>query len=322
MDASDETYEDGDRGPGVAAIAAYTIAGLEAALVGPGGDGDDASTGGASESRRAWLLAHAAQLAEGLTRRRNARKRAEQDDEDEDEDDDRADRRAAAAARQEGRGPATSRRRRRSPRRWRRCPAAAVPHRGHRGADRLRRAREGARDGRRSTRPRRSVAAVAAAFSRALRAHLELDPDFFQPPLGGALVALLQDSSGLVRRAAGRDIARVLTVFEREDQPAVMRAKILDRLSLGAALPDEDDPGPSSSRADETDAPADAREAAGAEDDPPGGSDARGDGGEEDPSDEERGRASRARCDVRAALRGGGGGVGVGGGVRGGRRRC
>ena len=142
-----------------------------------------------------------------------------------------------------------------------------------------------------------------AAFSRALRAHLELDPDFFQPPLGGALVALLQDSSGLVRRAAGRDIARVLTVFEREDQPAVMRAKILDRLSLGAALPDEDDPGPSSSRADETDAPADAREAAGADDDPPGGSDARG---EEDPSDEERGTCKPgARRAFEPPLRGG-----------------
>ena len=122
VDASDETYEDGDRGPGVAAIAAYTIAGLEAALVGPGGDGDDASTGGASESRRAWLLAHAAQLAEGLTRRRNARKRAEQDDEDEDEDDDRArPPRGGGGAAGKDAGSATSRRRRRSPRRWRRC---------------------------------------------------------------------------------------------------------------------------------------------------------------------------------------------------------
>ena len=44
--------------------------------------------------------------------------------------------------------------------------------------------------------------ASRAALSRALRALLELDPDYFQPPLAGALVALLEDGSGAVRRAA------------------------------------------------------------------------------------------------------------------------
>ena len=129
------------------------------------------------------VLAHAAQLAEGLTRRRNARKRAEQDDEDEDEDDDRADRRAAAAARREGRGfrdvatAATES-----------AEMAALYPRlryliediaGLTDCVALEKAREtdAAKYAPASLRSPRS----RAAFSRALRAHLELDPDFFQP---------------------------------------------------------------------------------------------------------------------------------------------
>ena len=80
VDAGDETLADGSRAVGVAELAEATVAGLEAAFVGPGGSGEDAATGGAPENRRAWLLAQTAALAEGLLRRRRLRNRPRVDD--------------------------------------------------------------------------------------------------------------------------------------------------------------------------------------------------------------------------------------------------
>ena len=229
---------------GVAELAEATVAGLEAAFVGPGGSGEDAATGGAPENRRAWLLAQTAALAEGLLRRRRLRNRPRVDDA-----------RARAAARRGGYPP--------------RDAAALAAESTETAAlyPRLRYLIEdiagltdcvalenaGVTDASRFAPGALRLPHSRAVFSRALRACLELDPEFFQPPLAGALVALLQDSSGVVRRAAGRDIARVLTVFEPDAQPRVMRERILPRLALAAALADEDAPGPSASADDDAD---------------------------------------------------------------------
>ena len=86
-------------------------------------------------------------------------------------------------------------------------------------------------------------------LSRALGAHLELSAEFFQPVFGTALTALLQDSSGGVRRAAGRDVARVLALFDGSDQPHILREMILTRLSLEVPLPPDGAPGPATSAA-------------------------------------------------------------------------
>ena len=244
VDAGDETLADGSRAVGVAELAEATVAGLEAAFVGPGGSGEDAATGGAPENRRAWLLAQTAALAEGLLRRRRLRNRPRVDDA-----------RARAAARRGGYPP--------------RDAAALAAESTETAAlyPRLRYLIEdiagltdcvalenaGVTDASRFAPGALRLPHSRAVFSRALRACLELDPEFFQPPLAGALVALLQDSSGVVRRAAGRDIARVLTVFEPDAQPRVMRERILPRLALAAALADEDAPGPSASADDDAD---------------------------------------------------------------------
>ena len=45
VDAADEVLHDGSNGAGAAGLAKVAIAGLEAALSGPGGGADDAATG-------------------------------------------------------------------------------------------------------------------------------------------------------------------------------------------------------------------------------------------------------------------------------------
>ena len=45
VDAADEVLHDGSNGVGAAGLAKAAIAGLEAALTGPGGGADDAATG-------------------------------------------------------------------------------------------------------------------------------------------------------------------------------------------------------------------------------------------------------------------------------------
>ena len=88
-----------------------------------------------------------------------------------------------------------------------------------------------------------------AVLCRTLRALIELDQDTFQPPFGLILMCLLQDGSGGVRRAAGRDVARVLALFDGADQPAILRDVILPRLALGVPLPADGAVGPAVSGA-------------------------------------------------------------------------
>ena len=252
-DASEEPETaTGAKGMGVADLADRAIAGLEAALVGPSGrSGADDAVDRAPEERRAWLLTHTAALAEGLLRRRQRRRR-------------RGRRRAgdpsaaaatAVAARRRGLGPRDV------------ASVAAESSQTARLYPRLRFLVEdiaglpncvdlennGVGDAKKFAPASLRAPASRAALSRALRALLELDPDYFQPPLAGALVALLEDDSGAVRRAAGRDIARVLAVFEPSDQPGILREKIARRLRLCVALPEPDALGRQTREDDEED---------------------------------------------------------------------
>jgi len=250
-DASEEPSAIGAKGAGVADLADRAIAGLEAALVGPSGRGGaDDAVDRAPEERRAWLLTQTAALAEGLLRRRQRRRR-------------RGRRRAgdpsaaaatAVAARRRGLGPRdvasvaaeSSQTARLYPRlRFLVEDIAGLP-------DCVDLENNGVGDATKFAPASLRAPASRAALSRALRALLELDPDYFQPPLAGALVALLEDGSGAVRRAAGRDIARVLAVFEPSDQPGILREKIARRLCLCVALPEPDALG-RSTREDEKD---------------------------------------------------------------------
>ena len=249
-DASEEPSAIGAKGAGVADLADRAIAGLEAALVGPSGRGGaDDAVDRAPEERRAWLLTQTAALAEGLLRRRQRRRR-------------RGRRRAgdpsaaaatAVAARRRGIGPRdvasvaaeSSQTARLYPRlRFLVEDIAGLP-------DCVDLENNGVGDATKFAPASLRAPASRAALSRALRALLELDPDYFQPPLAGALVALLEDGSGAVRRAAGR-IARVLAVFEPSDQPGILREKIARRLCLCVALPEPDALG-RSTREDEKD---------------------------------------------------------------------
>jgi ataxia telangiectasia mutated family protein len=232
-DASEEPSATGGKGAGVADLADRAIAGLEAALVGPSGrSGADDAVDRAPEARRAWLLTQTATLAEGLLRRRQRRRR-------------RGRRRAgdpstATAARRRGLGPRdvasvaaeSSQTARLYPRlRFLVEDIAGLP-------DCVDLENNGVGDAKKFAPASLRAPASRVALSRALRALLELDPDYFQPPLAGALVALLEDDSGAVRRAAGQDIARVLAVFEPSDQPSILREKIARRLCLCVALPE------------------------------------------------------------------------------------
>ena len=203
-------------------------------------------TRGATEARRAWLLSQVASLAEGLRRRRFHRGRRHQHVGGCDGVPDGS---AAAAATRAGR--------------LRRDVAADALEATETAAlfPRLRYLVEdiaGLPDcfalEEKGVTDSDSFAPVSlrlphsrAVLSRALRAHLELDPEFFQPPLGTALTALLEDTSGGVRRAAGRDVARVLALFDGSDQSHILHERILARLPLGVPLPPDGAPGPATS---------------------------------------------------------------------------
>ena len=239
IDASDETSEHGVQGVGVAMLANRTIAGLEAALVGPSGrSGADDAVDRAPEERRAWLLTQTAVLAEGLLRRRQRRRKRRQRR----ATDPSAAAAVVVAARRRGIGPRdvasvaaeSSDTARLYPRlRYLVEDIAGLP-------DCVELQKQGINDGKKFAPTALRAPASRVALSRALRALLELDADYFQPPLAGALVYLLEDASGVVRRAAGRDIARVLAVFDTRDQPLILRDRIAGRLYLGARLPEPD----------------------------------------------------------------------------------
>ena len=239
IDASEETSESGVKGVGVAVLADRTIAGLEAALVGPSGrSGADDAMDRAPEERRAWLLTQTAVLAEGLLRRRQRRRRRRTQR----TKDPSTIASAVVLAKRRGIGPRdvasvvaeSSQTARLYPRlRYLVEDIAGLP-------DCVDLENKGITDGKQFAPASLRAPASRAVLSRALRALLELDPDYFQPPFAGALACLLQDASGVVRRAAGHDIARVLAVFEHCDQPSILREKIANRLYLGVKLPEPD----------------------------------------------------------------------------------
>ena len=243
VDASDETTEHGERGPAAAAGASLAVAALEAALVGPGGGADDS---GASEARRAWLLSQATSLARGVKSRRELLRRSD------------------AAGGWRGKFPSAAAAEAAAKRagRVRRDHAAEMVEAAETAAmfPRLRYLVEdiaGLPDCQELDRTKVTDASAFApaslrspasrvALTRTIRTLLELDTDVFQPHFGVALTSMLTDVSGVVRRAAGREMSIVLSLFDGVDQPFIFRDRVATRLALhaAAALPGDNIPSP------------------------------------------------------------------------------
>ena len=243
-DASDEVLHDGSRGASAGCLAKTAIEVLEAALDGPTGDMNDAT-----ELQCVWVLSQVSSLAEGLQRRCSDRRRARVPS--------AAVPDPSAVARREG---------------TRAMDAAAVAVEAAEITALFPRLlalvqhaagledcavleAEGVADAERFAPSKLRLPHSRAVFSRAARALTQLNAQYYCPHLSVALTSLLQDSSGVVRRSAGKDVAQMLALSKDSLQPSLLREKVLAMLPLQVSLPSENSTGPPTSAAWGDDSP-------------------------------------------------------------------